>query len=106
MSTETRPRIFKGIIDIFKELGNTNTIEYDEVVTLHPALVAVLESIENGKIKAAATESINTNGGSKKGKGGIRKKYEAPTMAVEEMTPQKLEEMIKTLNGKEKEIGD
>ena len=66
----------------------------------------VLESIENGKTKAAAAESINTNGSSKKGKSGIRKKYETPTMNVEDMTPEKLDEMIKTLNGDDKEIGD
>jgi archaellum biogenesis ATPase FlaH len=52
MSTDTRPRVFKGIIDIFKALGSTDIIEeYDsEVVILDPMLAETLKKIEEGKI--------------------------------------------------------
>lgn len=101
MSTITKS--ISGVVAALKRLGNTETIEYDntEIVMVHPELIKTLENIENGNLKKEAEKSANTTGGSNKGK-GLRKKYETPTMSVEEMTPERLEEMKKIL-GRDKE---
>lgn len=96
--------IITGMAKAITRFGNTETIEYsDEIIIVDPILISVLEKIDNGKLKKDAEDAVNTTGGSKKGKNGIRKKYEAPTIEVEEMSPEKLEKMIKTLNGEDKE---
>ena len=98
MSTETRISAIKRIFQAFKSLGNSDIIDYsdDEIIMVHPALVEALSKIENGKLIKEATSAVNVSGGSNKGK-GLRKKYEAPTMSVEEMTPERLDEMKKIL---------
>lgn len=102
--------ITKSITGIFKALGrfgNTETINFDneEIIILHPDLVKVWDNIENGKLKKEAENAVNVTGASKKTKGGLKKKYETPTVAIEEMTPEKLEKMKKILEqNKEKEI--
>lgn len=74
MSTDTRPRVFKGIIDIFKALGSTDTIEYDsEVVILDPMLIETLKNIEEGKLKKEVENPTNVTGVSKKSKSGFAK---------------------------------
>ena len=74
MSTDTRPRVFKGIIDIFKELGNTVVIDNDsEVAILDPMLVETLKNIEEGKLKKEVENPTNVSGGSKKSKGEFAK---------------------------------
>ena len=105
MSTITNP--ISGIITALKRLGNTETIDNsgEEIIMLHPVLADVLNKIENGNLKKETEKSANTNGGSNKGKGGIRKKYETPKMSVEEMTPEKLEIMSKILKRDDYEIG-
>ena len=103
MSTETRPGIFVSMINAYRNLGNQDIIEYEETSIVDPILISVLDKIKSGKLIKDAEDAINTTGGSKKGKNGIRKKYEAPTIEVEEMSPEKLEKMIKTLNGADKE---
>ena len=80
MSTETRPRVFKGIIDIFKALGSTDTIEYDsDIAILDPVLIEALENIEKGKLKQEVENPTNMTGGSKKSKGGFAKKINPNT---------------------------
>ena len=80
MSTDTRPRVFKGIIDIFKALGSTDTIEYDsEVVIVDPMLIETLKRIEEGNLKKEVENPTNVTGGSKKSKGGFAKKINPNT---------------------------
>ena len=83
--------LYKGYVPLRLALSESRNI---------PA-IKTLENIENGNLKKEAEKSANTTGGSNKGK-GLRKKYETPTMSVEEMTPERLEEMKKIL-GRDKE---
>ena len=107
MSVNTRPTGLKGIIQALKQLGNSEVINDNnqEVVILDPALIEALEKVENGKLLKETTSPISSKGGSKKGKlnSNMKKKYEAPTMEVKEMSSEKLEEMRKILEGKELE---
>ena len=72
-------------------------IEYDdsqEILMVHPALIEVLKDLGNKEKKVE--EAVNVSGGSKKGKGRL-KKYEKPTITIKDMR-RKLE------NNKENDI--
>ena len=98
--TKPRTRILAAIGSLFSS-GIDVEINDSE---LPKELDAVLKSlaIKEKEVEQAITGNISNN--SKKG--GIRKKYvTSEVTSSKEMTPEKLEEMIKTLKDS-KEIGD
>ena len=97
----TKNNILTALAGVFSTGPDTEYDDSQEILMFHPALIEVLNNLVNKEKKVE--EAVNVTGGSKKGKNGIRKKYEAPTIEVEEMSPEKLEKMIKTLNGEDKE---
>ena len=107
MSTDTRPRVFNGIIDIFKALGSTDIIEeYDsEVVILDPMLVETLKNIEEGKLKKEVENPTNVTGGSKKSKGGFAKVNPNPikNSGTEKAMRAKYEKVQEELSHEERE---
>ena len=87
--------IITGMGRAIARFGNTETIDYsDDIIMTIPELYKVLNNLKKEEDKVR--EAINVTGGSKKGKGGL-KKYEKPTMTIKEMTPEKLEDMRRKL---------
>ena len=96
------------LLAIFKKLGET---EYIEEETSAPEHVESSFLSDLKKQTAASINSEKETNGKKGGKsGGLKKKYDTPTIEVEEMSQEKLEEMRKKIEKKNKtkeiEIGE
>lgn len=106
MNIETKPSIFKGIIDVLKELGGVNSTETKEQdVVLSPEHIKTLNSIDNGKLKKQ-TESPSVNissGDSEKNK--FQEHYKASEETTMKNAKENLEKMKKILKREDYEKG-
>ena len=95
-----------SLISLFKSLFSSEIdIEENEDIKLPEELNKVWEGLDN-TAKNIVAEPITSNTSNNSKKGGIRKKYVTPEIkTIKEMSTEKLEKMIETLN-KDKEIGD